>query len=317
MTEVGSVSSVFDRQRYCVATRIVEEWQPDIIHGAIIEGYTLASVVGRWKNVPVIMEETSDPQNRRWKGHLLARAMAGLADHCIGVSPSVGRYLTDTLRIPKRKVSVISNGVAQPACPGEELLQTLRAEYGIETGDLVVGSVGRAFDEHKRFSDLIRALRQLEDVPHLKLLIVGDGPDLPMLRDLARKEGVADRVIFAGYQPEPGHFYALMNVFALASAWEAFGLVNAEAMRCGLPVVATNVGGIPDVVVDGETGVLVPPHDVAAMAAALRRLLADEDLRKRMGAAGKVRADREFSAERYVADVQALYERVLAERGNR
>ena len=117
LTEVGPVSSVFATDRYRVAARIVEEWQPDIIHGAIIEGYTLAGVVGRWKRVPVIMEETSDPQNRRWKGHLLARAMAGLADHCIGVSPGVGRYLTDTLRIPERKVSVISNGVAQPAAP--------------------------------------------------------------------------------------------------------------------------------------------------------------------------------------------------------
>ena len=79
----------------------------------------------------------------------------------------------------------------------------------------------------------------------MKLLIVGDGPDLPMLRDLAVEEGVADRVVFAGYQYDVGHFYALMDVFALASAWEAFGLVNAEAMRCGLPVVATRRGGHP------------------------------------------------------------------------
>lgn len=318
LTEVGSVASVFTPERYRIAKKVVEEWKPDIIHGAIIEGYTLASVVGRMKRVPVvIMEETSDPQNRRWRGHLLARTMAGLADHCIGVSPGVGRYLTDTLRISKRKVSVIRNGVAQPAYPDVDQLRNLRTEYGIETGDLVVGSVGRVFDSHKRFSDLIAALRLLEDIPRLKLLIVGDGPDLPMLQDQAEQEGVADRVIFAGYQPEPGHFYALMDVFALASAWEAFGLVNAEAMRCGLPVVATNVGGIPDVVVDGETGVLVPPRDVAAMAAAVRRLLTNKGLRKRMGAAGKARADREFSAERYVADVQELYERVLAERKSR
>lgn len=310
LIEVGAVESIYNWQRYRVAARIVDDWQPDIIHGAVIEGYTLASIVGSWKRIPVIMEETSDPQSRRWKGHLLARAMAGLADHCVGVSPNVGRYLTETLHIPKRKVSVISNGVEQPACPDNARLQTLQADYGIETGDLVVGSVGRAFNEHKRFSDLIRAIRLLKDIFSLKLLIVGDGPDLPMLRDLAKQEGVDDLVIFAGYQPEPGHFYALMDVFALASAREAFGLVNAEAMRCSLPVVATRVGGIPDVVVDGETGILVPPDDVKALADGLRRLLTDASLRQQMGEAGKARADLEFSSERYVEEVRCLYERV-------
>lgn len=314
LTEVGAVSSIFDPTRYRVVATIVKRWEPHMIHGATIDGYTLAAIVGQWEGVPVIMEETSDPQNRRWKGHLLARAMAGLADHCVGVSPGVGRYLTETLRVPERKMSVINNGVAQPAHPDAERLRKLRVEFGIEPDDLVVGSVGRALDEHKRFSDLIRAFRLLDDLPNVKLLIVGDGPDLPMLRDLANREGIADRVLFAGYQFEVGHFYAMMDVFALSSAWEAFGLVNAEAMRCGLPVVATRVGGIIDVVVEGETGLLVPPHDIEAMASALRQMLADQALRHRMGQAGKERANREFAAERYVDDVRALYERVLENR---
>lgn len=314
--EVGQVESVFSPGRYRHAARIVEDWNPDIIHGAIIEGYTLASVVGRLKSVPVvILEETSDPQNRRWKGHMLARAMAGLADHCIGVSPGVVRYLTDQLKVPSNKVSLLNNGVEQPAIPSKERIASIRAEFQLQEDDLVIGSVGRMEDETcKCFGDLIRCLQSLHDIPNAKLLLVGDGPEREGLERLANELNVRERVVFAGFQFHVGHFYALMDVFALASAREAFGLVNAEAMRCGLPVVATAVGGIPDVVVDGETGFLVPPRDTDAMAAALRRVLMDKSLQWRLGTAGKIRADREFSAERYVEDVHQLYERLLAEK---
>lgn len=316
LTEVGAVGSVFSPARYRAAARVVDQWAPDIIHGAVIEGYTVASLVGRWKRVPVvIMEETSDPQTRRWKGHLLARVTAGLADHCVAVSPGVGRYLTATLGVPRSMVSVINNGVEQPDTPPAARIRALKQRYRLAESDLVVGSVGRILDDPKRFSDLIRAVALLPPTPFVKLLIVGGGPDLPMLRELARELGVANRVIFTGFQHPVGHFYALMDIFALASEREAFGLVNAEAMRCGLPLVATRVGGIPDVVVDKETGFLVGPRDVSAMAAALRRLVVDPHLRARMGAAGKVRADREFSAERYVADVRALYDN-LSRRGS-
>jgi len=316
---VGAVGSVLRPHRYRIAAREIDSWRPDIVHGAVIEGYTLASVVGRWKRAPVvIMEETSDPQNRRWKGHVLARTMAAFADLCVAVSPGVGRYLTETIHVPRSKVTVINNGVEQPTVPTSDALAALRAEYGIHDGDRVIGSVGRMADEsHKCFGDLIRALALLRDLADVKLVLVGDGPERPGLERLASDLGVSDRVLFAGFQLDTGPFYALMDVFALASAREAFGLVNAEAMRCGLPVVATAVGGIPDVVLDGETGLLVPPRDTAALAAALRRVLNDDVLRHWLGAAGKVRADRLFSAERYVGDIEELYDRAVAQGGRR
>jgi len=310
VVETGPVRSVFAPGRYRLATRFVRDWRPDLIHGSVNEGYILGGIVGAWTRTPFLMEETSEPVGRRLQGHILTRIMAGLADHTFGVSPAVGHYLTHTIRVPHAKVSVVNNGVERPAAPSPARLEALRVELALEPEDLVVGSIGRIHDENKGFSDLIRAVARLEDLP-VKLVIVGDGPDLPALRRLASEAGLQKHVHFAGFQAEPGHFYALMNVFALASRFEAFGMVIAEAMRTGLAVVGTRVGGIPTIVTEEETGLLVPPRDPVALAAALRRLLEDAPLRLRMGAAAKERADRLFSAERYVADIRSLYEHAL------
>lgn len=313
--DVGRLDGIFDLKRYRSTLRIVREFRPHIIHGAVFEGVALASLCGRFGRVPVVIgEETSDPRNRRWKGHLLARLLAGLTDHCVGVSPSAGRYLTDTIHVPASKVSVINNGVEMPELPSRERLAELRAELGIDDSDFVIGSVGRMVDEQKRFGDLIQAISRLADIPHVKLLLLGDGRQRSRLEQLAVKLGVRGRVIFAGYQFVVGHFLGLMDVFALVSEREAFGLVNAEAMRCSLPVVATRVGGIPDVVRHNETGLLVDPRDIEAMVRAFRRMIADPELSMSMGAAGKLRADREFSAESYIRRVDNLYQRLWAER---
>lgn len=119
---------------------------------------------------------------------------------------------------------------------------------------------------------------------------------------------------FVGYQANPQPYYALMDVFALASASEAFGLVLVEAMFAGLPVVATRVGGIPTVVAEGETGLLVDPGDPLALANALLKLERSRSLRHDMGAKGRIRALTRFSAERYVADVDRLYQKLASQR---
>ena len=312
LTTLGETSSFRLLGRAAAARIALRAWQPDIIHGSVMEGYTSGTIAGRWLRTPaIIMEETSDPANRRSGGHALARTMASLADHCIAVSPAVGRYLTEDLRIPAKKVSVISNGVPTPAQPTAVESQSLRKSVGIAEG-AVVGTVGRMREEsHKRFGDLLQAFALLDATPLPHLVLVGDGPERPGLEQFAQDLGITARVHFVGFQAEPGRFYALMDIFALTSEREAFGLVNAEAMRCGLPVVATRVGGIPDVVTHDHTGILVPPRNIPAITHALQTLIDNPDLRHRMGTAGKQRADTHFSAERYVNDVHDLYQHLL------
>ena len=237
------------------------------------------------------------------------RAMAALADRCVAVSPAVGTYLRDTLRIPEEQIRVIPNGVEIPEPVSRTELNDTRRELGLEDGDLVVGSLGRMHDHVKRFSDLIDAFSLLaKDHPKAKLLLVGGGPDEALLRERARKKGLGMRIIFAGYQPNPVPYLESMDVFALVSETESFGLALVEAMFASLPVVCTGVGGMRDVVADGKTGLCVSPGNVQQIVQALRRLVSDSELRERMGRAGRQRAMILFTADRYAGDVAALYD---------
>lgn len=317
--QVGVFKHIFDSERYRAAIRTVRQFRPHIIHGAVYEGVALAVVAGQLGRVPVIIgEETSDPVNRRIKGHLLYRLLAGLTHHMVGVSPAVVDYLVHQIHLPARKVSLINNGVQEKVPASADQIALVRTQFGVEGKDLVIGTVGRLFDSYKRVSDLIRALVLVrENFLNTHLLIVGDGPDRASLEQLASELGVKSFVHFAGYQSDPQPFYAVMDIFALASASEAFGLVLVEAMFAALPVVATRVGGIPSIVVEGETGALVAPFEPRQLADELLKLAANEARRHAMGERARERARAEFSAERYVSDVDRLYQRLLAQGGLR
>lgn len=314
--EVGVFRRIHDLAPYRRTLNIVRQYQPHIIHGAVYEGVALAAVAGRLGQVPIIVgEETSDPANRRWTGHLLYRLLSGITHHMVAVSPAVQDYLTKKIHFPASKVTLINNGVAEAPAANREEVRALRARFGLTSAHFVIGTVGRLFDSYKRVSDLIRALPMVRgSCPLACLLVVGSGPDESMLRQLATDLHIAHAVHFVGYQANPQPYYALMDVFALASASEAFGLVLVEAMFAGLPVVATRVGGIPTVVAEGETGLLVDPGDPLALANALLKLERSRSLRHDMGAKGRIRALTRFSAERYVADVDRLYQKLASQR---
>lgn len=312
--EIGLAPSILSLGWHSRAYEIARAFQPDIVHGAVYEGEALACGIGlRLPRVKVIMEETSDPANRRWTGNALMRAMCLRADACVGVSPMVTDYLHETLHIPRRKIRLVNNAVAQVPKPNEKRLAELRAQLGINKNDIIIGSVGRIDDDsHKRFRDIIRGLPAIRTIqPNARLLIVGDGADRIMLERVTKDLNLCDAVIFAGYQTSPRDFYHLMDVFVLASAREAFGLVLVEAMLAGVPIVATKVGGIPFVLNHGSAGILIPPLQPATIADAVLSLLADHQTAQSYRSAGLARAISAFSADRYVNDVAQLYADIL------
>jgi len=312
--EIGNAPHILSPSWHQRAYEIAREFKPDIIHGAVYEGVGLANAIGwRLPKAAVISEETSDPTNRSWRGNLLLRLLCLRSSAVIGVSPSVADYLRNIAHIPSNKVKVINNAVLPAPNLTLSKLQEYRQQLGLKDADFVIGSVGRVFDEYKRFSDLIRALKILHDqgFKQAKLLIVGSGPDSQMLKHLTAELNLTGKVIFAGYQAEARHFYPLMDVFALASIREAFGLVLVEAMLARVPVIATNVGGMPYVLDQGKAGVLVSPSSPQEFAKAIFSLYQNPIQRNQIAEAGCTRAELEFSAERYCHEIDTLYQSLV------
>ncbi len=288
-------------------------FRPHIVHGAVFEGLSLAVTAGNACGARIVIEETSLATTRSPRGRALFRTIVAASDACVAISPAVRDHLRDIGNIPERKITLIQNGIDEPVVPPAHELEATRRELRLSPQAFVVGSVCRLTDDGvKRVSDLIRASALLRSrCPELRVLVVGDGLARPSLECLSRELGVEDCVTFLGNREDTGRFYALMDVFTLLSSREGFGLVVAEAMFCGVPVVGAAVGGIKDSVVDGETGVLVPPFSPEAVAEALLTLSQRPELRLAMGEAGRVRAQRLFGAARYASDVDAFYTRLL------
>lgn len=308
---IGVLKSPFHWSQHKKVQKIIEDYQPDIIHGAVFEGVTMAVINGWLKKVSVIIiEETSDPQNRSWRGNLLMKIFSTLANKVIGVSEGVTEeYLKGKLGISADKAVLINNGVAFPRAVLDEELKNAKSKWGIHENDFVIGSIGRMLqDEHKRFSDLIKAFALFaKDKNNVKLLLVGDGPEKAGYEKLAEELQITNQIIFTGYQSDVTLFYKIMNVFSLVSAYEAFGLVLAEAMLNKLPVVATKVGGMKYIVDHEITGFLVEKFNLTDISEKFEKLFQDKDLCKRMGGAGYTKALSEYTEEVYAKKIETLY----------
>jgi glycosyltransferase involved in cell wall biosynthesis len=179
----------------------------------------------------------------------------------------------------------------------------LRADPGREPVRIV--SVAR-MEPPKDPRTLVEALAALRSAPW-ELDLVGDGPLRPEVRNLAARLGIAERVHMLGYLPDPARVLGRARIFALSSRSEAFPRSVLEALRAGLPVVASRVGGVSEAVNDGASGLLVPPSDPAALASALGRLIADAALRRAMGECARAAYEERFTLTRMVDETEALY----------
>jgi len=209
--------------------------------------------------------------------------------------------------VPARKICIIPSGVPVPTrLPSRA---DARARLGLLADAFVVSSLAR-LTPHKSIDCLIEAAARIPDpAGQLRVVVGGDGPERAALEDLAAAR-LGPRAVFLGQLPDEAvpDVYAASDLFCLPSQLEGFGLVYVEAAYRGVPSIGTNVGGVPDVVLDGETGLLVPPGNPNALAAAIARLRDDGALRARLGEAAHARAYAEFTVER----MTDRYAKVLA-----
>ena len=238
----------------------------------------------------------------RPKPNFFARWCYGRASAVIGVSDSVSEVMRDYMS--SGKVTTINDVVPRLTVnPGKA--EALRARY---RGKIVVGHVGELDDKHKGQTRILDVARRAQaDRPELHFLLVGGGCDESMLR--GRASGLSN-VEFAGRVDNVGEYYAAMDIFVFPSREEALGSAILEAMSCGLPVIGSNVGGIPEIVRPGENGLLVSNGDIDALYEAIEMLAGDPDLRARLGQGGtEVAAARRV--ESIAEDYLAVYDRVL------
>ena len=209
-----------------------------------------------------------------------------------------------------RPVAVIHNGIEVNAVPSAEARLAARRMLGLPERCFVVGTVAR-LDPVKNLTALVSAAARIAtSVPAMRLLIVGDGPERAVVEDAARQAGIERSVVITGYRPDARELLAACDVYVNASVSEGVSLTILEAMAAALPVVATRVGGTPEVVLDGTTGLLVAPRSAEALAAAITALAADPGLRARLAAAGRARVEVEFTIERMVEDYAREYSRL-------
>ena len=239
------------------------------------------------------------------------RRLTPRMDHLVAVSRAIVHKIAEE-RPSRTPVSLVYNGVDLNRYDRTEACCTLPEEYGLEAGAQIVGVVGR-LEQEKGHPTLIDAWPLvLRNVPNAHLLIVGEGSRREALEQQVAELGIGRHVIFTGRRDDVPEVTAALDVAVLPSYREAQGLTILEAMALSRPVVASNVGGIPEMVEDGRTGLLVPPHDHEALAAAITRLLTDHSLADMLARAGHDLVHQRFCVELMVSAIEDLYDEGVA-----
>lgn len=316
----GEAHYVWSPRQYAALVREVR--RHDVVHAhSYGYGHTVAALAAaRLAGVPFVFTPHYHPpwsmEGGAKRGRLRKVYDAGPGRRTLREADAVIAVSTgeaDLLRAAgARNVEVVPNGVDLARFDREADVAAFRARFDVD-GPYVLYA-GR-LAKNKGLDVLVNAFARLTEThAYTELVLAGEDQDQRApLAALARDLGVEDRVTFTGHLDEGAYRAALTGcaAFALASEWEAFGLVLVEAMACGRPVVASSVGGVPDVVEDGVTGFLVPHGDDAALAAALDRLLDDRALAERMGDAGRERA-RRFTWDAALDGIEDVLRRVTS-----
>jgi sugar transferase (PEP-CTERM/EpsH1 system associated) len=298
-------------------TRRMRRAGTDVVHTHNVLAHKFGALAARCAGVPVVVH-TKHGRNfvrrpfERPKSQLYSHLLSWITDKVVTVSDDARRVARRYELVPPRKLVTIANGVDVRRFELEVDRPALRRELGLPDDARVVGNVAR-FVPEKDHGTLLRAFaRVVPEIPRAHLLLAGDGPLLEPARRLSRELGIERRVRFAGRRADVPRLLQLLDAFVLSSITEGIPISLLEAMAAEVPVVATAVGGNPEVVSDGATGLLCPPRDPAALAGRVVDLLRDGARARRLAAAAKADVVASYSLERTAATYEALYAALLS-----
>jgi glycosyltransferase involved in cell wall biosynthesis len=278
----------------------LREARPDIVHANLSSPWSCqyAIAAAGLLRRPRVVAVYQLPRSARSRRQLeVKRLSARAVDRHVGVGERTSREIEELVGLPSGSVLTIHNGV-----PDETPTTAARPRPGP-----LIGAIGR-LEQQKGYDILIRALPQIDDAT---LVLIGDGSERSALEQLAGRVGVADRVHWLGWSDDARRHLETFDVFAFPSRFEGFPLAVLEALLARRAVVASDVGSTAEAVRDGETGLLVPPEDSAALASAIRKLLAEAELRQRLGEQGRQLVLDRFTAGHMTRRFASLYEELL------
>lgn len=290
--------------------RVLRRLQPDLVHAhdphAVAMAAMALSMSTQARRPRLVAARRVDFRLGR---NALSRWKYRQVDRFICASEAIRRLLLSD-GVPPDRALTVHEGI-DPGRIDAAPAANLHADYWLPHHAPVVGNVA-ALVPHKGQKHLIDAAALvLREQPDTHFIIAGEGELRAALERQIRHHHLEKHVLLAGFRPDVLSMHKAFDLFVMSSVTEGLGTSLLDAMACGKPIVATTAGGIPEVVADGETGLLVPPRDPAAMARAIVRLLADEELRASMGAAGLARFRQRFTAEVMVKNTLRAYEDVL------
>lgn len=303
--------------------RLIRKERPQIVHTHTAKAGFLGRVAARLAGVPMVVHTYHGHVLHGYYGPMktrllrrMERALARMTDRIIAVSEHVKADLVGYGVARPEKISVIPLGFdLEPFFNSAAYRGAFQRELGLGNGARLVGIVGRVFPikNHRLFLDA--AARVAGEEGHARFVVVGDGILRPEMEAHARRLGITDRVIFTGWRRDLPRIYPDLDVLVVSSKNEGTPVSAIEAMASGCPVVATRVGGLPDLIDDGKTGCLVPSEDAPALAAAILRVLRDPDAAGRIGRAAQAQVRERFRVERLIGDLEGLYTALLEEKG--
>ena len=313
-TLVRRISPAKDLGAFVSICRYIFALRPDIIHTHTSKAGLLGRVAAWLTRVPIVVHT---PHGHVFYGHFgpglsriflqVERMLGCITNHLIALTPGEAEDYVDLGVMPPHKISVVPSGIDLRRFAGARVDRlSKRRELGVPPAALAVGFVGWLLPI-KGLSFLVRAMPGiLARHPESFLVLVGKGDDEAKLRSLADSLGLNGRVLFLGWRPDVEEILPCLDLLVLPSLNEGMGRVLVEAMAAGVPIVASHTGGVPDLVWDGQNGLLVPPADSEALERAISQLFRDEPRRRRMGAKGKEICS-QYSVESMVNQISDLY----------
>jgi len=316
------MESFFDIRAIPKLIRILREDKIDILHTHCFRADLYGRILGRILDIPVIVSTIHNTHVTMFKNDYnrlvatmatwLNRYSAQLAHGLIAISEEVRRHIIEEEKIHHRYIPVIYNGIEiAPFLKQQHKEKTLRSQLGLHSNYYLVGTVSALYPRKGLRYLIEAALHIFPRYPNTRFLIIGDGPLRNTLEEQIASLGLQDKILLMGHRRDVVQLLSILDVFVLSSLSEGVPIAILEAMASGKPVVATYVGGVPEIVQEGITGLLVPPKDAEALANAIAVFIQRPELGTMMGGAGQKRVIEKFSAATMAMEYEKVYRKLL------